>query len=57
LLLDNTLRKRYPLSNSFMHPESKPEHYTALEQELDEAPDRTWLAGWIKRMKNLVRFQ
>lgn len=57
LLLDDALRKRYPLSNSFMHPASKPEHYTALAQELDEAPDRTWLNGWIKRMKNLVRFQ
>jgi cytochrome b pre-mRNA-processing protein 6 len=56
-LLDNALRKRYPLSDSFMHPASKPEHYTALAQELDEAPDRTWLSGWIKRMKNLVRFQ
>jgi hypothetical protein len=56
-LLDNAIRKRYPLSDSFMHPASKPEHYTALEQELDEAPDRTWLSGWIKRMKNLVRFQ
>jgi hypothetical protein len=56
-LLDNALRKRYPLSDSFMHPASKPEHYTALAQELDEAPDRTWFSGWIKRMKNLVRFQ
>ena len=57
VLLDDSLRKRYPLSNSFMHPESKPDHYTALGQELDEAPDRTWFAGWVKRMKNMVRFQ
>lgn len=57
LLLDNALRKRNPLSESFMHPASKPDHYTALEQELDEAPNRTWFAGWIKRMKNIVRFQ
>lgn len=57
LLLDNSIRSRYPLSESFMNPRSKPDHYTALAQELDEAPDRTWFAGWIKRMQNLVRFK
>lgn len=56
-LLDDAIRKRYLLSESFMRPASKPEHYTALAQELDEAPDRTWFSGWVKRMKNLVRFQ
>ena len=57
LLLDNSLRKRYPVSESLMHPASKPDHYTALEKELDEAPDRTWFGNWVNRMKNLVRMK
>jgi len=40
-----------------MHPESRPDHYTALAKELEEAPDRSWFGSWMNRMKNLVRFQ
>ncbi|KAL1583227.1 hypothetical protein WHR41_07834 [Cladosporium halotolerans] len=57
LLLDNAIRKRHPLSDSMMHPASKPDHYDALAKELDEAPDRTWFANVVKRMQNLIRFK
>jgi len=57
LLLENGFRKRYPVSDAFMHPASKPDHYTALAKELEEAPNRTWFSNWVKRMQNLVRLQ
>lgn len=57
ILLENGLRKRYPVSDAFMHPASKPDHYTALAKELEEAPNRTWFSNWVKRMQNLVRLQ
>ena len=57
LLLENGFRKRYPVSDAFMHPASKPDHYTALAKELEEAPNRTWWTNWVKRMQNLVRLQ
>lgn len=40
-----------------MKPASNPTHYTDLARELDEAPDRTWMGNFMKRMKNMVRFR
>ncbi|KAK4549088.1 hypothetical protein LTR36_007544 [Oleoguttula mirabilis] len=57
LLIDNAFAKQYPLSENVMKPTSAPTHYTDLERELDEAPDRTWWDGVVKRVKGLVRLR
>ncbi|KAF2769020.1 hypothetical protein EJ03DRAFT_382967, partial [Teratosphaeria nubilosa] len=55
-LLDDTYAKQYPLGEKMMRPASNPNHYLDLGAELDEAPDRTWLQGFVKRMKEMIRF-
>lgn len=57
LLLDNALSRQYPLSASTMKPASNPNHYTELEKELNEVPDRTWFGNFMKRMQGLIRFR
>ena len=57
LLSDNTFRKQYPLPKSLMEPASNTSHYTHLQKELEEVPNRTWLGNWMKRLQHMVRFK
>ncbi|KAF2716629.1 hypothetical protein K431DRAFT_307650 [Polychaeton citri CBS 116435] len=57
LLLGNTFAKQYPLSSRMMIPDSVPNHYTELEKELEEVPDRTYLANFRKRLSKMFRFK
>lgn len=57
LLLENSFSKQYPPGEKLMRPDSNPEHYEALKQELHELPNRSPWETWLKRMKNMVRFK
>lgn len=56
-LLSNTFSKQAGLPQTLLRPASNPDHYENLKRELEELPNRTWLQGFVKRMKNMVRFQ
>jgi hypothetical protein len=55
-LLDNALRKRYPLSDSFMHPASKPEHYTALAQDQEDEEPGQVPVSWCHHSRSMCSF-
>ncbi|KAI9680795.1 MAG: hypothetical protein M1817_004235 [Caeruleum heppii] len=55
-LLENRYSKKYPVTDSFMHPTSKPSHYDDLLAELDAAPRRSWLASKLNKWKGFLRF-
>lgn len=56
-LLENRYSRKYPLSKSTTSPASDPEHYGRLLEELEEAPERTGLQRFMKRITGLVRWK
>ncbi|EME39828.1 hypothetical protein DOTSEDRAFT_74663 [Dothistroma septosporum NZE10] len=57
LLLDNAFTKQFRLQERLLKPDSNPQHYTALKQELEELPNRTWMGNIMKRLQNMVRLK
>lgn len=57
LLLDNAFTKQFRLQQRLLKPDSNPEHYTALKQELEELPHRTWFGNLKRRLTNMVRLK
>ncbi|KAK5130058.1 hypothetical protein LTR08_002491 [Meristemomyces frigidus] len=57
LLLDNSFGRQYALGEGIMRPQSHPRHYEDLKRELEEAPDRTWWEGVVKRVRGMVRLR
>lgn len=57
LLLDNTFGKQWQLSDKMMKPKSDPEHYARLEKEIEEAPDRSFMARLWRRISGRVRMR
>ncbi len=55
-LLENRYANGSPMSEKLRRPSSDPEHYDVLVQELEEAPNRSWLGGLVKRIKGSLRF-
>lgn len=55
-LLTNKYANTYPIPKSIRYPQSSPNHYSNVIKELDEAPDRTWAASFMKRVKGALRF-
>ncbi|KEF62051.1 uncharacterized protein A1O9_00023 [Exophiala aquamarina CBS 119918] len=55
-LLTNKYANTYPIPQAVRYPQSSPNHYNDLIKELDEAPDRTWAASFVKRLKGALRF-
>ena len=55
-LLENHYAKEYPFPQSLRKPASDPNYYDALIRELEEAPDRSWFGGFIKKIKGSLRF-
>lgn len=56
-LLDDRFMRQYPLPANLRHPQSNPEHYDRIMQELDEAPNRSWLSNLMLRLKGSVRMR
>lgn len=56
-LIENRYSKDYPMPQTLRNPASQPKHYDDLVKELEEAPDRTWLGGVMKRIKGSLRFK
>ncbi len=54
-LLEDRYAKEFPLPESLRHPASNPTHYDDLINEMQEAPTRSWLGGFIKRIKGSFR--
>lgn len=57
LLLDNTLTKRFPLSDKTLKPASDPEHYVRIEREVQELPDRGFLGRMMRKLQGMVRMR
>lgn len=55
-LLENRYAKTYPLPEHLRRPQSAPTYYDDLMRELEEAPHRSWIGGFVKRMKGMLRF-
>lgn len=55
-LLTNKYANAYPTPRAVRYPQSNPDHYNNVIQELNEAPDRTWAASFVKRIKGALRF-
>ncbi|KAI2627583.1 hypothetical protein GGR54DRAFT_421163 [Hypoxylon sp. NC1633] len=56
-LLDNRYKKSYPITGSLLQPKSHPTYFTDLVTELEEAPNRSYIARMLLRLKGLVRLQ
>ncbi|WPH04135.1 Hypothetical protein R9X50_00702100 [Acrodontium crateriforme] len=57
LLLDDTFARQFPLSEATMKPASNPTHYTNLQRELEEMPDRSFLSNVWNRVSHMFRMQ
>jgi cytochrome b pre-mRNA-processing protein 6 len=55
-LLENRYATANPMPQILRRPSSNPEHYDILLRELEEAPGRSWLGGFVKRVKGALRF-
>lgn len=55
-LLENRYANKSPMPQSLRRPSSDPEHYDVLVKELEEAPNRSWFGGLVKRIKGSLRF-
>jgi cytochrome b pre-mRNA-processing protein 6 len=56
-LLENRYQKKYPLSPALRRPESNPEHYDKLLEEIERAPGKSWLQVKWEQMKAKVRWE
>ena len=56
-LLDNSFMKAYPVTERITRPQSNPDYYTNLLEELDEAPKRTFLSSYLNSWKGFIRWQ
>jgi len=56
-LLEGRYEKKYPLQNSLLTPQSKPNHYADLVKELDEAPTRSFWARLSNQWRGFARFE
>jgi cytochrome b pre-mRNA-processing protein 6 len=55
-LLNNNYANTYPTPRAVRYPQSSPDHYDNVIKELNEAPDRTWAASFVKTIKGALRF-
>lgn len=39
-----------------MQPQSNPKYYTDLIEELDAAPNRSWLGRYLNSFKGMIRW-
>lgn len=56
-LLENRYSKRYPISPGVLQPTSKPEHYTRLMEEIERAPQKSWLQAKMDEWKMKIRWR
>ena len=55
-LLENRYAEQFPLSDRLKAPASNPTYYDDLITEMQEAPNRSWFGGMMKRVKGSLRF-
>ncbi|KAK2737242.1 hypothetical protein FQN57_000409 [Myotisia sp. PD_48] len=56
-LLENRYQKKYPLTRKLRYPDSQPEYYDNLIQELDEAPSRSFAGRLKKKFTGFLRLK
>ncbi|KAI0836214.1 hypothetical protein F5Y06DRAFT_298933 [Hypoxylon sp. FL0890] len=56
-LIDNRYKKKYPITGSLLRPKSQPTYFSDLVQELEAAPNRSYLERVWLRLKGVVRLQ
>lgn len=54
-LLENRYASKYPMPASLRNPKSNPTYYDDLIREMQEAPNRSWFGGVMKRFKGALR--
>jgi cytochrome b pre-mRNA-processing protein 6 len=53
--LENRYANKDPMPASLRNPKSSPTYYDDLVKEMQEAPERTWVGGLMKRIKGSLR--
>ncbi|KAF2241996.1 hypothetical protein BU26DRAFT_524632 [Trematosphaeria pertusa] len=56
-LLENRYSKAYPMSPGVLKPASNPEHYDRLMEEIERAPNKSWLSAKLDEWKSKIRWQ
>ena len=49
------MRVQYPLGENMTRPQGNPEYYTRLMKELEEVPERSWLASKMNSWKGFIQ--
>ena len=55
-LLENRYSNQSPMPQNLRRPSGDPEYYDLLVRELEEAPNRSWFAAVLKRIRGSLRF-
>jgi len=55
-LMDDRYSRKYPIPKDLMKPESNPQHYELIAEEINEVPTRTQVEGWWIWLRGKARF-
>ncbi|OTA65784.1 hypothetical protein K449DRAFT_462886 [Hypoxylon sp. EC38] len=56
-LIDNRYKRKYPITGSLLRPKSNPTYFTDLVQELEAAPNRSYIERVWLRLRGINQFR